>query len=208
MGFKGFKETINWYDENAEEYAKFSYAIAQSDVIDKFITMLPKKPFILDAGCGPGRDAMIFYQKGATVTGVDLSSELIKIAKKKNPEITFIEGNFLNLPFKNESFDGVWAHAALVHLETIKEVKKALLEFYNVLKKRGILNVYVREQSKTEEYVIVKDKKANNERFFRYFTMDEMQQYLKEIGFTVKDATTRESRRRKGLSWLCIFAEK
>jgi len=205
---KNFKNTITWYDEHAEEYAKFSYATAQMDVIDKFVSLLPSTSKILDAGCGPGRDAAIFSQKGAQVTGLDLSKELIKIAKNKHPDIPFIVGDFLHLPFENATFNGVWAHAALVHLESVEDVQKALSEFYRVLKKKGIVNVYVREQSVTEEFAIVKDKEANNERFFRYFTMEEMQGYLKEIGFTITDATFRQSVRRKGLTWLCIFAEK
>ena len=60
MKIKNFKDTIRWYDEHAEEYTAFSYAIAQIDVIDSFIAMLPKNPVILDAGCGPGRDSAIF----------------------------------------------------------------------------------------------------------------------------------------------------
>lgn len=208
MKTKSFKNTIRWYDEYAEEYAKFSYALVQTDIIEKFLTMLPQNPSILDAGCGPGRDTAIFAQKGAEVIGLDISKEILKIARKKHPFISFVEGNFLYLPFKDKTFNGVWAHAALVHLETIEEVKKSLEEFYRVLKKGGVINVYVREQSQGEEFEIVKDTNANNERFFRYFTMEEMRKYLEETGFTIKEATYRESQRRKGLRWISIFAGK
>ena len=84
MKIKGFQDTIKWYDKHAQEYIAFSYATVQMDVIEKFIAMLPSAPKVLDVGCGPGRDAGIFFQKGVQVTGVDLSKELIKIAKRKS----------------------------------------------------------------------------------------------------------------------------
>jgi len=46
------------------------------------------------------------------------------IARTTYPEIKFVEGNFLNLPFADQSFDGIWAHASLLHLETVKAVEK------------------------------------------------------------------------------------
>ena len=149
-----------------------------------------------------------FYHKGAQVTGLDLSQNLIKIAIRKNNEISFVVGNFLKLPFKNESFDGIWAHAALVHLESVTDVKKALSEFHRTLKNKGVINIYVRESSDGKEFEIVKDKTVNNERYFRYFSMDEMIRYLNESGFNIKVATRRQSKRRLGLNWLSIFAEK
>ena len=71
--------------------------------------------------------------------GIDLSKSLIEIARNKHPDIEFRQGNILNLPFEDESFDGVWAHASLVHLETTEEVVRALREFNRVLKPGGVM---------------------------------------------------------------------
>jgi ubiquinone/menaquinone biosynthesis C-methylase UbiE len=207
MKIKGFQDTIEWYNEHAQEYANANIN-PQQDVLEKFITMLPPHPKILDVGCGPGRDAEFFHTKGADVIGLDISKGLLKIAKERNPTVTFIEGNFLDLPFNDQTFDGVWSQAAFVHLESIADVKKTLAESYRVLKKEGIINVYVKEQRGTHKTEIVDDIGVKAKRFFRYFTKDEMEGYMKKVGFTLKDVTIRNSRTRKGLTWICIFAEK
>ncbi|MGH9857046.1 MAG: class I SAM-dependent methyltransferase [Acidobacteriota bacterium] len=155
-----------------------------------------------------GERRTYFFSRGAKVTGIDISQGLLSMAKEHFPQITFATGDFRELPFADETFDGVWAHAALVHLETVGDVKKSLQEFYRVLKKHGILHVYVKEQRSKEKTAIVSDQLSQHERFFRYFTEEEMQGYLKETGFTTKEITIRHSKSRKGLSWICIFAEK
>ncbi|HSX09871.1 MAG TPA: class I SAM-dependent methyltransferase [Candidatus Saccharimonadales bacterium] len=205
MKIKSFKNTIKWYDEHAEEYAHGVFKSSPLEVMNIFFEYLPEHPVLLDAGCGPGRDCDLMTQKGATVTGIDVSKGLLEQAQKRFPHIPFVQANFVDLPFKNEMFDGIWAHSSLVHLESIADVKKALHEFYRVLKKKGILHVYVREKPPTDEKDLVFDK----ERFFRYFTQEEMGKYVEEAGFTIKENTLRHRRDgRKGIQWICIFAEK
>jgi ubiquinone/menaquinone biosynthesis C-methylase UbiE len=202
---KNFRNTIKWYDEHAEEYSNATFQTASTDLIDTFVNYLPSHPKVLDAGCGSGRDCNFLHESGAEVTGVDLSKGLLDFAKKQYHELQFVQANFLDLPFENESFDGLWAHAALVHLESIEDVKKALVEFHRVLRDKGILHVYVRERPPTGERDLYFDK----ERYFRYFTQEEMGGYVKSAGFIIKENTLRQSKhKRKGIRWICIFAEK
>src|SRR5438874_2426691 len=70
------KITINSYNRSSKEYSKKVKDFFPKTQAKKFITLLPKKATILDAGCGDGRDAKIFSKK-FKVIGVDLSSEMI-----------------------------------------------------------------------------------------------------------------------------------
>lgn len=209
MKIKGFQDTIDWYDKHAEEYAAAGYAKPPYDLINQFINFLPNNPKILDAGCGAGRDTGLLHAKGADALGLDISKGLLQEARKRNPQITFIEGSFLDLPFDKEIFDGVWVHAALVHLETVSEVKKAFSEFHRVLKNKGVLHVYVKLQMDEAKTNVVKDTLSNHERFFRYYTEEEIKNYLEELHFHILDFSIRnDGHNRREVTWINLFAEK
>jgi ubiquinone/menaquinone biosynthesis C-methylase UbiE len=209
MKVKGFKDTIDWYDKNAEEYAKLTYQVTPDALLEQFISFLPTKPLVLDAGCSAGRDSSLLKEKGAVVTGLDISKGLLAQAKKRHPDIPFIEGSFLDLPFDDNSFDGVWSRASLVHLDRIEELQQSLKEFYRVLKDKGVLHIYTREQTGEEKTALVSDKDTPHKRFFRYYTKDEMKKYLEELGFRIKEITSHDDpHNRAEIKWLCIFAEK
>ena len=93
---------------------------------------------ILDVACGTGViTGMLSQLSRETVIGIDLSSEMIKIAKEKyegQKDVSFIEGDFLSYPFEEESFDFVIIYNAYPHFLYVESLKKTI---YRVLKKDG-----------------------------------------------------------------------
>lgn len=87
-------------------------------LIDIFVRLsgLPRGSRIADLGCGSGVFTNILRQRGYTCTGVDLSPNLIRIARKKYPGIEFLEGDIEQLLFPNASYDGVLLGGVLHHL--------------------------------------------------------------------------------------------
>ncbi len=71
---------------------------------------------------------------GATVTALDLSPQMLAIARKKYPGITFHEGYAEALPFKDASFDIVSAGFGVRNFE---DLEKGMQEFHRVLKPGG-----------------------------------------------------------------------
>lgn len=208
MKIKGFNDTIQWYNSNATLYANAIQNIPSKDQIDDFISHLPQDALILDAGCASGRDSKIIYDKGYKIIGIDLSTELIKIAESNYSNIQFIEGNFLQLPFKNNHFDGIWSHASLLHFESTVEVVKSLQEFYRVLKSGGVIHIFVKEK-KDKKFDIVTDSLSNHKRFFQYFTEGEITNYMKKTGFKIiKSIHTLDPGGRKEVNWILILARK
>ncbi len=209
MKVEGFKDTIRWYNQNASQYAESSYKVTPASLINRFIELLPQSPDILDAGCGAGKDSRVFNKLGANVTGIDLSKGLIEEARKRNPTVNFEEGDFLNLRFENTSFDGVWAHASLVHLETVDDTKKALAEFHRVLKDGGVLHLYVKAQLGEKKTEVVKDSLSNHERFFRYYTEDELQKLVNDASFQIIETEMQDDLHgRTDVKWIALFAKK
>lgn len=95
---------------------------------------------LLDAGCGPGIHAKEYVSRGAQVSGIDLSDELIIIAQKQCPQGAFQTGSVYNLPYDNNYFDIVTSSFVLCH---VQHRKKAIQEMTRVLKKGGLLIVSV-----------------------------------------------------------------
>jgi len=48
---------------------------------------------LLDVGCGTGRHAVLLSEKGFKVTGIDLSPEMLKIARRRSKKVRFLQGD-------------------------------------------------------------------------------------------------------------------
>lgn len=182
---KGFKDTIAWYEANAKQYASIVSNLSNQELLEKFFLAVGRNKKVLDAGCAAGRDTQILSELGLEVTGLDLSKSLLQLARDSHPGLNFVQGNFLDLPFANESFAGIWAQASLLHLETIEEVIKALEEFNRVLEKNGILHVYVKQQLGQAKTAVVADNVSSHERFFRWFNKSEIELLMAKTGFEI-----------------------
>jgi SAM-dependent methyltransferase len=74
---------------------------------------------LLDVGCGPGRDAKFWSDRGVRVTGVDACPEMIARAKADYPQLRFQVGDILTLDISEvggKPFDGAWLAYILLHL--------------------------------------------------------------------------------------------
>jgi len=180
-------QTIDWYNRHVDHYTKQAGLYLPKAQINDFARHLPKKSSVLDAGCGSGRDSNLLTQKGFQVTGIDLASGLIDRAKSLYEGIEFIKGSFLDLPFANKSFNGIWAHASLVHLETAKDAKQAIQEFARVLAAKGVLHILVKAQLGKDKFVTLTDTRTNDLRFFQLYTQPEIEELTNKAGFkTIK----------------------
>lgn len=89
---------------------------------------------VLDVACGTGDMAVSLVERGCTVTGVDISEEMLAIARQKAPIVTFMIADAEHLPFPDASFDAVTCAFGVrnfVHLE------QGLSEMLRVLKPGG-----------------------------------------------------------------------
>ncbi len=96
---------------------------------------------VLDYGCGGGENALLLASRGALVTGIDISPELVEIARRRlemnhfSAEFRVISGYDTGLP--GASMDVVFCMAILHHLD----LEQARREVLRVLKPGGVLIV-------------------------------------------------------------------
>lgn len=94
---------------------------------------------ILDAGCGEGYLSRFYSQKGAKVTGIDFSPNLISEAKQhsQNFDITYLVGDICQLEdFQPNQFDIILCNLVLLNVDCLE---RSLQEFHRVLRPRGFL---------------------------------------------------------------------
>lgn len=104
-------------------------------VVARLQTLLVNQGRVLDVGCGTGDLSILLFEKtGAQVTGIDFCGPMLKLAQEKAPQLQFIEGDALSLPFAEASFDGLTIGFALRNLA---DVERGLRELLRVLKPNG-----------------------------------------------------------------------
>ena len=91
---------------------------------------------VLDVATGPGYLAGRAAARGAEVTGVDIAPEMLVLARRLWPDVTFRTADAHNLPLEDASCDAVVANFLVPHLA---DHEQAVQEFVRVLRPGGLL---------------------------------------------------------------------
>lgn len=103
--------------------------------VEMLTRSIQPKDALLELGCGVGYFTREIIKTGAFVTAIDISPDLLAIARKNinYKNVSFYEENAYQMAFPNECFDSVIGSSVLHHLD----IEKALDEIYRVLKPGG-----------------------------------------------------------------------
>lgn len=162
-------ETLAYYENNANEFARSTRDVAFSEIQDKFLEYIAEHGSILDFGCGSGRDSLYFKQKGYGVTSIDGSEELCKLATE------YIGQPVQHILFQDfsevDAYDGIWACASILHLEleTLTDVMKKLADGLHA---NGVMYT----SFKYGHFCGMR-----NGRFFTYMTEESLRELLKAV---------------------------
>lgn len=103
----------HWFEDLAEHmgpaYLRYSFTKGTDQEVSFLVDALELRPGdrLLDVGCGPGRHAHVFADRGLEVVGVDISERFIDVANAEaRPGSTFVRGDARALAFDSE-FDAV-----------------------------------------------------------------------------------------------------
>ena len=93
---------------------------------------------VLDACCGTGELALAARAEGGRVTGLDFSERMLERARRKSSEIEWVQGDLLDLPFEEASFD---AATVGFGVRNVEDLGGALRELRRVLRPGGRLAI-------------------------------------------------------------------
>ncbi len=162
-------KTLDYYEKNAESFVTGTLDVRFDNTQKRFSSRLPDGAYILDFGCGSGRDAKAFIEMGYRVDATDGSEKLCELAAK-NTGIAVRKILFSELD-ECEKYDGIWACASILHLPK-EELKSVFGKMLRAVKSGG----YIYTSFKYGEF-----EGYRNERYFTDFTEDSFGEFIKDI---------------------------
>jgi demethylmenaquinone methyltransferase/2-methoxy-6-polyprenyl-1,4-benzoquinol methylase len=93
---------------------------------------------VLDAACGTGDLALIAAEAGGEVTGLDFSERMLERARRKGPELDWVRGDLLALPFADATFDSATVGFGV---RNVADLPAAIVELRRVLRPGGRLGI-------------------------------------------------------------------
>jgi ubiquinone/menaquinone biosynthesis C-methylase UbiE len=178
-----------------DTYAKIAGAYAReffddrSDLpsLEKLIKLLPQHGKVLDIGCGPGQFTGYLHDHGFDVEGIDLSDEMLAIARAQFPQLTFAKMDMRRLEYPDTSFDGVLAAYSIIHIPS-PELPGVLAEIRRVLKPRGTA-LFIVQQGEPDQ--VLDEPLAKGEKIFvNFFSIDRLTSLLSGAGLRVVESGT------------------
>lgn len=112
--------TIETYNQCASSYeARFMDVSSYQRTLDAFLACVGDSDSILDLGCGPGNIPryLLSRKPALRITGIDLSEEMIRLARRNVPEARFELKDVRQLDFPAGSFDHAVASFCLPFLD-------------------------------------------------------------------------------------------
>ena len=162
--------TLDFYNNNSKSYIESTLSVDMSHLYNDLLKHIPKGGYILDLGCGSGRDSLEFIKQGYNVTAVDGSKEL-SIAASKLIGQQVICSKFEELKL-TEKFHGIWACASLLHVNR-KDILDVIKNTSSNLKDNGVF--YMSFKYGEKEYI---DEKG---RYFNCYTEETFNELISKV---------------------------
>lgn len=180
---------ISAYDKIADSY---SDTYSENDNVDfkyfkYFIQHIPGKK-VLDMGCGVGMNAHLLSREGLHVFGIDASGNMLKIAKRKFPQLDFEQRDILYSRLEDNAYDGIVLAYVIEHFndEGLMRLKE---EIDRLLKKGGLL--FIAAHVATTEGMVPDPLDESISIYYNFLCMEDINSLLE--GYTRVFYETRKS---------------
>jgi len=189
---------LDFYQNNYKAYHQKTFSIDPSSFLAPLAQRLPPEAFVLDVGCGSGRDLLWMKKRGFDVIGFERSPGLAELARD-NADCEVIEGDFETYDFDSILVDGVMLVGALVHTpnERFAEVFKNITAS---ISRRGNVLITLKEGQG--------DRTDADNRTFYLWDDPKAREMFDTLGFKVCDFSTSVSKTGSGDVWMSYVLDK
>jgi len=182
------------YDSAAKAYAERLFNELEGKPLDRhllnrFAESLKGKGVVADLGCGPGHVAKFLHNAGLEMCGIDISPEMIRIAKEMSPEVEFKVGDMLSLDIDDGSLAGIVAFYSIVHFDS-SQLAAALGECRRVMKNGALILLAFHIGDEVIHVDDLFETPVNLD--FRFHQAVNVMNELRSQHFTVIESTERE----------------
>ena len=159
------QETLKYYDQNADIFVTGTFEVDMAETRSRFAACLPDQAYVLDFGCGSGRDTKAFMDLGFRMDATDGSEEMCVRAT----EYTGIQVKRMLFQELDacEKYDGIWACASILHLPKA-ELAEVITKIEAALKTGGVLYT---------SFKYGNFEGMKNGRYFTYFTEETLNEF-------------------------------
>lgn len=186
--------TVNIYNQHVKDYVnKFMDLDLYKDTFDSVLEILPKNATILELGCGPGNVVKYLKarRKDLDIFGIDLAPEMIKEAKRQNPDSKFEVMDIRHAGEIKQKFNAVIAAFCIPYI-SYDDTAKLFKSFSNLLVDDGVLYVScmegIRERSGFEKSSFT----GKDEIYVNYYNRIEIGTWLNENKFEIDSFYTKD----------------
>jgi SAM-dependent methyltransferase len=177
----------------------------------EYLQFLP----VLDAGCGPGRDARALAAHDLPILGIDLSAGMLDEAAERTARrlprgsIRYELMDLRRLELPDSSCRGIWCSASLLHIPKLV-APRAVAELARVAREGAPAAVFLKDQGDLdpEEFEEYEYGGISGRRFFAYYTPEEARHLLETAGFTVIEASLAPGAEASAPDWISLLARK
>ena len=188
----------DYYQKNYQAYHEKTCAIDPSSFLESLAERLSPEAFILDAGCGSGRDLIWLKQRGFEVFGMERSPGLAQLARE-NAGCEVIEDDFETYDFSFMEVDAIVLAGALVHIPPDR-FSAVFKNITSALTRHGIVLVILKEGQGT--------RMGSDGRTFYLWQDQAARKLFDELGFTVRSFSKSVSKTGAGDMWLAYVLQK
>ena len=182
----------DYYQENYKAYHDKTFSIDPTPFLEPLARRLPSEAFILDVGCGSGRDLLWMKKKGFDVIGFERSPGLAELARD-NAGCEVIEGDFETYDFSSILVDAVMLVGALVHVPH-ERFSKVFENITSAISDNGSVLITFKEGSG--------DRTDSDGRTSYLWQDEEARGFFDTLGFKVCDFSTSVSKTGSGDVWM------
>jgi ubiquinone/menaquinone biosynthesis C-methylase UbiE len=157
--------------------------------IREFVERVPGRRLI-DVGCGPGHHVRLFADWGYEVTGIDASAAMIEVARagtrsEQAPRFRVARMQDVGELFPENSFDGAWISASLLHVPE-EETPDVLAGVHRIVVDRGAVFISLKQGPQGVRIVPVDAHyDLPLEREFTFWEEARFRRLVEDAGFSV-----------------------
>ncbi|RZB32543.1 MAG: hypothetical protein SRB2_04235 [Desulfobacteraceae bacterium Eth-SRB2] len=188
----------DYYQKNYKAYHEKTFSIDPTSFLDPLAQRLPAEAFILDVGCGSGRDLLWMKKRGFDVIGFERSPGLAELARD-NVGCEVMEGNFETYDFSSILVDAVMLVGAPVHVPH-ERFSKVFENITSAIPDNGSVLITLKQGSG--------DRTDPEGRIFYLWEDPKARELFDTLKFKVCDFSTSVSKTGSGEIWMSYVLDK
>lgn len=180
------KIAVDIFNARAGDYQeKFMDVSLYHDMLTLFCEAVEKEDArVLDLACGPGNITQYITQlrPGYSILGIDLSPNMISLAKANNPKVQFKIMDCRDIYKLGQKYDAVIAGFCMPYLAK-EDMQKLIRDAYSLLEPMGVIYISTMEDDYTKSGLRASSK--GEMMFIHYYLESDLTETLKQNGFTI-----------------------